>query len=207
MAGTAPFGRARQRLRHGRQPHAKPPWLRRPRCRQAATWSFCANVAGVAAVGARVAPPEKKRPGSQAPGSKGILAQRTTGCASFLHVVAAGLSAPVGPGGVPCASILRSSRLPEARGGGHRSRPARFRPVAPCEIASACASPPVVLAGAFSPFKMVPHTASCQEEKCGESVTGRYRTSHVSPARSRRPRSPLPFLSVTARTWSAICTS
>ena len=168
-----------------------------------------AHAAGSRAEGCRRMTDTPRKQKTREPGSrvKGILAQRTTGCASFVHVVAVGLSALAGPGGVPCASIFRSSRLPEARGDGHRPRPARRRPVAPCEIASACGSPPVVLAGAFSYLKIVPHTASCQEEKCGEGATRRYRTSQVSPARSRRPRSPFPFLSVTARTWSAICAS
>jgi hypothetical protein len=74
-------------------------------------------------------------------------AQRTTGCASIGHVVVRGLSAPTGPGGVPCASIRRSSRFPEACGAGHRRRPVRRRPVAPLEIASASASPPALQLG------------------------------------------------------------
>ena len=58
--------------------------------------------------------PSRKDPGAKGSRVEGILAQRTTGCASIGYVGTSGPSAPAGPGGVPCASISRSSRFPEA---------------------------------------------------------------------------------------------
>jgi len=155
---------------------------------------------------ARQHPPEEKRPGSQAPGSRAFLPSAPQGALHSFTWSRRAFRPSLGPAECPVLPSFapRVSRKLVATGpttprapSAPRSLRDRFR----------LCSPPVVLAGAFSHLKIVPSTASCQEENCGEGVTRRYRTSHVSPARSRRPRSPFPFLSVTARTWSAIWTS
>jgi hypothetical protein len=80
-------------------------------------------------------PSERRRPGSQAPGSCHSGHSRPAHHrVRFNHSRdVSGLSAPVRPGGLPCASISRSSRFPEA--------PWRRSPVTP-RASSARRAPP-----------------------------------------------------------------
>ena len=73
----------------------------------------------------------KRAPGAWLPGLNGHSRPAHHRARFNRSRVASGLAAPAGPGGVPCASISRSSRFPEALWRRPPTSPARRRPVAP----------------------------------------------------------------------------
>jgi len=77
---------------------------------------------------------KKKTRETKLPGHviRGILAQRTTGCASISHVVAVGLSGPPsGPADCPLLPSVAPRVFRKLRGAERRPRTARGRPAAP----------------------------------------------------------------------------